>query len=154
LRRALAAWQRRPETAHLALQTEVLLAIRAGERKSLRRFARQWDGRFYLFVPKFITWENAKSFCGELGGRLVEIHDPRCQGLLESTFVVGCWAWMGLERTPDGLKWLSGHPVVYTNFGDSAHAQAPGPKVFAKQWMSEYDPGAENTFIVEWPGEK
>lgn len=154
LKRVITAWQRYPQTAHLALEAEILLAIRAGERESLRRFARRFGDRLYLFIPKFMTWENAKTFCKEAGGRLVEIHDPIAQGHIESLFTSGCWAWMGMECTPEGLRWLSGEPVKYTNFGDTAHARTPGPKVFAKQWMSEYDPNAENTFIVEWLGDK
>lgn len=152
LKRALAAWRRRPETAHLALQVEVLLAIRTGERETLRRFARRWRDRYFLHVPKFVPWNQANALCREMGARLVEIPDTLTQGVLESMFTVGCWAWMGLECTETGLRWLSGQPISYLNFGDTAHKLLQGPKVFAKQWMSEHDSKAENTFIAEWVG--
>ena len=150
LQRALNVWSRKPALAHLVRNTEVLLALRRDGLKGLRPLAKEFEGRLYLFVPKFLRWEDAEVLCEQAGGHLVTIRTPNEQGFLESLFVTGCWAWMGIEVTEEGTRWITGEPMTYQNFMDVLQARKPGRKVFAGRWQSEDVPWSENSFIIEW----
>ena len=152
LQRALTVWSRKPALAHLVRNTEILLEFRRSGEKALRALAREFEGRRYLYMPKFLRWEDAEVFCEQAGGHLVTIRSMREQGFLESLFVTGCWAWMGIEVSQQGARWITGDPMTYRNFMDLLQERKPGRKVFAGRWQSEDVPWSENTFIIEWDG--
>ena len=63
LRRARDAWAGNKKLAHLAHNIEVILALRKNDLNRLRDLAREFEGRRYLFIPRFMTWDDAKAFC-------------------------------------------------------------------------------------------
>lgn len=150
LRRALELWENNPSRAHLARNVNVLLTLREKGARALRKLAREFGGRRYLFVPKFVTWEKARRLCEEAGGHLAVIRSAKEQGFMESLFVTGCWAWFGMVVDDKGPGWITGEAVTYANFVDRLQERKPGPKVFCGRWASDDVPGSENTFIIQW----
>ncbi len=149
IRRARSAWKRRKDRLPLANQADVLLALREGKTEALHGLAAHVDRHAYLFIPKSMTWEDARAFCEQLGGHLFVVRSEEEHALLDSWFG-SYWVWMGLRVTEHGPEWVTGEPVEYTNFANLLHALRIGPKVFAKKWSSQDEPGFENCFVIEW----
>lgn len=152
LKRIRKIWSRDPSHREYAEMISVLLALRDSNRPALRRLARSFNGRRYLFVPRFVRWAEAKRLCEELGGHLVEIHSREENEFLESFFPYGgSWMWIGLHTVREQLKWISGKPVVFHAFADERHALKNGPKIFrGRHWFYEANPAARNCFMIEW----
>ena len=147
--RARTAWNRRKDRAQLVRETDILLALRRGQTDKLVRMATRSGHSAYLYVPKLLSWDNAKLFCEKLGGHLVVIRSQKEHDFLFSLYPVA-WAWMGLCVTKQGPEWVTGEPVKFTKFAYRRDEIAPGPKIFARLWSYQSQPGYENPFIVEW----
>lgn len=151
IRRARAVWRKRKDQRHLALEADVLLALRHGDRRALRDLARPVGNRRVLYIPKAMTWDQARAFCEHLGGHLFVVRSEQDHAQFESWFG-SYWVWMGLQVTRRGPEWVTGESVDYTNFSSLLHATRLGPKVFAKQWSSQDEADFENCFVIEWGG--
>jgi hypothetical protein len=140
-----------PDRAHLVRQSEVALALRRHGPKGLRALATERDGRAYLYVPVFLTWEKARAMAEAAGGHLMFIHDDaeqrNVEAILEST---SWWIWMGVYQTDRELESVTGEPVSYVHVADRVHFGQPGAKVFAGYWLTQHERDFENGFVIQW----
>ena len=131
-------------------QINTLLAAREMNTQALRKLATEFKGHHYLFMPKFLTWDEAKTFCEKLGGHLLTVNSKKENDFLNSTFPNGSWFWMGLKKTERGHEWVTGEPFDYNNFMGPQQEHKNGPKIFSGRWTADDVPGAHNSFMVEW----
>ena len=57
----------------------------------LREMASEFRNRLYLFIPMFLTWEEARAFCERFGGRLLTIPDKETDVFIKRLFLHGTW---------------------------------------------------------------
>jgi len=148
--RARDSWRGKKKLAQLVHNIDVLLALRREDLKQLRELAREFEGRRYLFIPRFMAWSDAKTFCEKLGGHLVTITSQQEHDFVSSLFEGGCWCWIGMNTTEQGSAWVTGEPVTYTNFVDMTRERKMSPKVFSRRWYTDHVPHAHNCFMIEW----
>jgi len=129
---------------------ETLLAMRADDLDAMKKMAPAFNGKKYLFIPRFMSWEDARDYCHSLGGHLLSIHSEAEDYFIQKLFPFGSWFWLGMRSTEDGLKWDNNEPVDFMNFSDSFQARKPGPKVYSGGWCSEDIPNAYNCFMIQW----
>jgi len=150
LERVRDRWARHSKFGGHLKQIAVLIALRRSNAKKLRQIATGFRGHRYLFIPKFLTWDEAKAYCEDLGGHLLTIPDKEANDFISSLFPQGAWFWMGLYRKPSGCEWVTGAPFTFTNFVDPLQARKPGPKIYSGRWTTDDVPGAHNSFVIEW----
>ncbi|MFH0879571.1 MAG: protein kinase [Lentisphaerota bacterium] len=151
LERVRDRWAKDPRLEHHAQKADLLLALRQFDLARLRRFAHEFQGHHYLFIPKFMNWKDARAFCEKLGGHLVTITSSEENQFVESLMPEGSWFWMGLETTPRGHQWITGEEFGFSHFVDAVRERLPGEKVFCSgTWYSEVYPGVSNCFMIEW----
>lgn len=85
----------------------------------------EFNGHYYQYYTKKLSWENAQAACEALGGHLVAINTQA-----EQTFLEGYLSYkdnsnlrgkylIGLHRQVTGFDtWVTGEPVTYTNWGE------------------------------------
>lgn len=129
---------------------DILLAVREHDTQALRKLAAEFNGHHYLFIPKFMTWNEARTFCETLGGHLLTITSKQENDFLNSTFPNGSWVWMGLKTTEHGHEWVTGEPFKFSNFMDVQQERKLGPKIFSGRWTADDVPTSHNSFMVEW----
>ena len=145
------AWSRDFRFARHAREVEVLIAFRRGELERLRALAEEFQGRRYLFIPKFMQWDEARVACEQLGGHLVTITSPEENEFLATLFPYGSWVWMGLQTTEHDQEWITGEKFLFNGFVDKLREREVGPKVYAAgRWYYDVFAGAHNGFVVEW----
>jgi len=145
-------WSRDFRFSDHARTASVLLALRKSDSKALRKYAREFNGRRFLFVPRYVRWEEAKQICEDLGGHLVTLLSQEENDFVSSFFPYGgAWCWIGLHTLNGKLEWVTGEPVEYKAFVDVLHEQMEGPKVFRGiNWFYDVNPDARNTFMIQW----
>jgi serine/threonine protein kinase len=144
-------WSRDFRFAAHAQHAEILLTLRREKPTELRRFATEFNGHYYLFVPRLLTWDEARELCESAGGHLVTIADKAENDFVASLFPRGSWCWMGLVTKDGRHEWVTGEPVTFTSFVDPLREQIEGPKVFASgTWSWDVWPTARNGFVIEW----
>jgi len=145
-------WSRDFRFSDHARTAGVLLALRKSDSKILRKYAREFNGRRFLFVPRYARWEEAKQICEDLGGHLVTLLSQEENDFVSSFFPYGgAWCWIGLHTLNGKLEWVTGEPVEYKAFVDVLHEQMEGPKVFRGiNWFYDVNPDARNTFMIQW----
>ena len=145
-------WSRDFRKAVHARNAEVLLAARKGDVDRLRSLAREFNGHSYLFMPRFMTWEEAAAYCESLGGHLLTVSSREENDFAVSLLPGGSWFWMGLRTTEKGQEWVTGEPFGFAAFIDVLRERLLGPKVFFNGTWS-YDvcyPGTRNPFMIKW----
>jgi len=150
LEKLRASWSKNPEFARHAREAETILLLRRGDAQGLRKLAAEFRGHRYLFIPKFLTWADARACCEGLGGHLLTITSREEDEFVGSLFEGGCFFWMGLVVGERGPEWVTGEPFTYKNFIGELHEKCRGPKAFARFWRSDHVPGAHNNFMIEW----
>ena len=150
LRQMRSVWAANEKTQRHARQMDTLLATREQDVQALQKQAIEFNGRRYLFIPKFMTWEESKAYCEKLGGHLLTIHSKKENDFLNSTFPNGAWVWLGLKTTEHGHEWVTGEPFKFSYFMDVQQERKLGPKVFSGRWSADDVPTALNSFMVEW----
>jgi serine/threonine protein kinase/Leucine-rich repeat (LRR) protein len=143
-------WSHDFRYANHARNVKVLLALRSNDLTRLRALASEFKGKRYLFIPRFLRWEEAKAFCEKLGGHLATIGSEEENAFLTSMCKSGCWAWMGLVTKENGHEWITGEPVTYLNFVDKLQECKHGPKIFSGRWARDDVANASNIFIIKW----
>ncbi len=144
------AWSQAPEFARHTRNVEVLLALLRNDVQELRNLADAFKGHRYLFIPRFLRWDEAKTFCEGLGGHLVTITSREEDAFVASQFKNWCWFWMGLSVEADGPAWVTGERFAYRNFVSEVQEKCRGPKAFAKFWRAESVDQPRNCFMIEW----
>jgi hypothetical protein len=151
LERVLHEWLQDGGNETQAQQVAVLLAIRRGRTDSLYEMAFEFEGHRYLFIPKFMTWDEAHAFAAALGAHLLTVSGRSENEFVSSLFPGGSWFWIGLQTTVDGHEWVTGEPFVYDAFVDNLRRRRLGPKVFFNgTWSSDVYTKARNCFMIEW----
>ncbi|MDD4737471.1 MAG: lectin-like protein, partial [Kiritimatiellae bacterium] len=143
-------WRTRPEWERHAENADTLLALRQGHIRELFDRAHPFKEHRYLFIPRFMTWQAAADFCRRIGGSLLTILSAEENEFVIRLFPNGCWIWLGLTQTPDGLQWITGEPLSYHNFTDPIQRHKTGRKTFNGSWCTEDIPGVENCFVIKW----
>ena len=143
-------WARDFRFSTHARNAEVLLALRKNDIHKLRELAAPFKDHRYLFIPKFLRWDEAKKFCEDLGGHLLTVSSREENDFVSSLFKTGCWFWLGLKTTDQQHAWVTGEPVAYRNFVDLLQEWKPGPKIFSGKWMRDDVLDAHNSFMIEW----
>ena len=145
-------WSRDFRKAAHARHVEVLLASRKNDVNRLRSLAREFNGHAYLFMPRFMTWDEARAYCESLDGHLLTLSSREENDFVVSLLPGGSWFWMGLHTTEQGPQWVTGEPFGFAAFIDVLRERLLGPKVFFNGTWS-YDvcyPGTRNPFMIEW----
>lgn len=139
-------YQRHAEDARL------IIASRKKDSATLKQMARRDDhGRYYLIIPRFMTWDAARTYCEDLGGHLLTIRSESENNFVNRMFPGGCWFWMGLFVDETGPRWVTGYPVEYTALVDGFKRLLPGPKVYTcGHWTHDLLENAVNPFMIEW----
>jgi serine/threonine protein kinase len=148
----LKKWSGQEGMRQVCRNLEVTLAMRRKDTPALKAMAGRFEGRRYLFIPHFMSWNEARAFCEAQGGHLLTITSEEENRFVSSLFEGGCWCWMGLETTEQGQRWVTGEPFAYNNFVDVARERRLGPKIFSRRWYFDHVPGASNCFVIEWDG--
>ena len=143
-------WSKNPEFARHASEVETLLLLRHGDVKGLKARAAEFRGHRYLFIPKFMRWDDARVYCEKLGGHLLTITSREEDEFIASLFEGGCFFWMGLFVSERGPEWVTGEPFTYKNFVGEMHEMCRGPKAFARFWRADHVADAHNGFMIEW----
>jgi hypothetical protein len=147
------AWSRDFRMAPHAREVDILLALRKGDGEKLKSLAAEFRGGRYLYVPKYMTWADAKACAERLGGHLLTISSPAENDFISSLFPAGCWFWLGLQTTEKGQEWVTGQPWTHGAFIDIIRERIRGPKVFfSGAWSYDVDADARNTFMIQWDG--
>ena len=139
-----------PKAAVHLRQLQVLLALRRGDPAEIRALASEFRGHRYLAVHRFLRWQEAKELADRLGGHLAVIRSAEENEFVTKLFPAGAWSWFGLRMSPEGLEWVTGEPVTYTNFVNPLQERRVGPKIFSGRWTCDDVPEAHNSFIIEW----
>ena len=150
LEKLCSAWLKNPEFARHAREVETLLLLRRGDVAGLKKMAAEFRGHRYLFIPRFMYWDDARAFCEKLGGHLLTITTPEEDAFIASLFEGGCFFWMGLVVGERGPEWVTGEPFTYKNFVGELHELCRGPKAFARFWRADHVAHAHNGFMIEW----
>ena len=145
-------WSRDVRFSPYVRDIEVLLALRRLDAERLRELASQFQGHRYLFVPKFVTWPDAKQICESLGGHLVSITSIEENEFVASLFPLGgSWFWIGLMVGKEKQEWITGEPIEFRTFVNVLQEQTPGPRVFSgRNWCFDVVTDAHNCFMIEW----
>jgi serine/threonine protein kinase/Leucine-rich repeat (LRR) protein len=145
-------WSRDLRFSSYVKNIDVLLALREVDAKQLRELASQFQGRRYLFVPKFVTWPEAKRICESLGGHLVTITSEEENEFVASLFPLGgSWFWIGLVVGKGKQQWITGEPLEFRAFVNVLQEHTPGPRVFSgRNWCFDVAPDSHNCFMIEW----
>ncbi len=150
LKQARDLWARNPGHAPHFRNVSTLIAIRESDVQTLRKMAASFGGHHYLFIPKFLPWADAKTFCETFGGHLITINSREENDFLNALFPNGSWFWMGLTTGERGHEWVTGEPFSYSNFVDLLQERKKGPKVFSGRWTADDVPNAHCSFLIEW----
>ena len=129
---------------------DTLLAARELKVDALRKMAREFKGHHYLFMPKFMTWDEAEAFCEKLGGHLLTVSSQEEHDFISAAFPNGSWFWLGLRTTEHGHEWVTGEPFEYNNFVGPQQEHKLGPKIFSGRWTADDFPAAHHSFMIEW----
>ncbi len=119
---------------------------------------------YYVFPSKFVTWEEAKSFCESLGGHLAIINDA-----VEDNFLFRYMKSVGVDIAYFGLTdtghegtwlWVDNTPLIYKNWGNTEPNGGTHENYVAYlawvnpngEWIDGFFNGAagEGNFICEW----
>jgi len=153
LKRIRSIWADDPVQQNHLAHVDTLITLREERYADLHKLAHRYNESLYLFIPRFMTWQDARRFCEHLQGHLVTILSAQENAFISGFFPAGCWFWIGLHRTESGLQWVSGEPYEYDNFSQNLHRNKTGPKVFNGCWCSEDIPNAQNCFMIKWPAQ-
>ncbi len=144
-------WSRDFRLAGHARDVEILLAIRKTDVARLKSLAWTFRGHYYLFVPKALTWSEARELCERMRGHLLTIGDRDENEFVASKFPFGSWFWIGLSTADEKQSWVTGEPVSFQGFVNAVHERMSGPKVFCyRNWYAELPENAHNCFMIEW----
>ncbi|MDD2236512.1 MAG: protein kinase [Kiritimatiellae bacterium] len=149
IKRAATAWRADPQHIHLLREAETLLALRNRDVSRLRSMAVQHAGKAYLYIPKHLTWKDAKCLCERLGGHLITPQSREEHEFLLSLYPTA-WTWLGLYGTSRGLRSVTRQPIPYDCFAFERDRASPGPKIFSRFWSSQNQADYMNPFIIEW----
>ena len=125
-----------------------------------------FNGHLYKRYEISKTWQDAQTYCEDLGGHLVTITSEEEQAFLEDYLADAGGKYMiGLHRSVDDLgTWVTGEALVYTNWGtnepDNLNDDQPvgvlvlrgtsgsGYSIAPFQW--DDDNNSSYYFICEW----
>ena len=145
-------WSRDFRFTAIAKEVGVLLAFRKSDTARLRALASKFQGRDYLYIPKYLTWAEARKLCEAHGGHLVTITSREENDFVSSLFTFGAsWIWIGIETIDRRPRWITGEPFAFHAFRERIDQERPGPKTFRSgQWCYDIVPDPRHTFVIEW----
>ncbi|MBI5724282.1 MAG: protein kinase [Planctomycetes bacterium] len=141
-------WSGRTGMARHVDYIDVSLALRDNDREALKRLAALAGNKRMLLLCNDLTWQEAKDFCQNMGGRLACPQDKQQEVILkQESQYVAMPIWVGGSVKGGKAEWLSGSPVedllVIDQQGFLAW-QADQPIVIT-------DPDRRLPLIIEWP---
>jgi Lectin C-type domain len=122
-------------------------------------FGGNYEGHSYYISNELAIWMEAKALAESIGGHLATISDAN-----ENAFVVEIvddaylwdYAWIGLtDEDVEGVYvWVTGEPLIYTNWGSPGGAEddytAVHSSYYGANWSSYESPPAIGVYIVEF----
>ncbi|MFH0878630.1 MAG: lectin-like protein, partial [Lentisphaerota bacterium] len=144
------AWAEKPGMEQHVRQVDVILGVRRRDIQALKNLAVPFQGKRYLYNPYFLSWQDARVLCEELGGHLLTIHSREENEFITSLFPGGGWLWLGLFNHGSGPQWVTGEPYDYHCFTDVLRERLLGPKIFNGFWTRDDVPNAHNCFMMMW----
>ena len=87
-----------------------------------------------------MTWEEAKTYCENLGGHLATITSEEEQKAIESLLESGTKKqyWIGMKRVGDKMQWITNEPYVYKNW-DNGEPNANNKRGFKEEYVHIYN---------------
>jgi hypothetical protein len=156
LKQVAATWKEIPGQAVHVANAQTLLAMRRNDPAGLKALATPFGGHRYLVVPQWMTWRNAKSFCGKMGGHLATVTSKEEQQAIRA---LPCLQdeelWLGLSRDTERPTWVTGEPVGYTAFSDASEEKIVGFTYLNPPSLTGWRtrPASEisaKAFVLEW----
>lgn len=138
-----------------------------------------YNGHSYKIYDIGMTWDEAKSYCENLGGHLVTITTQDEQDFLSNLIINSSKKnlWLGAELINGEFKWITQEPFVYTNWNGGepnnvfnsqntimmytySGTNNNGYRISPGKWNDESKNGrnwpgytiAETGFVCEWDG--
>jgi serine/threonine protein kinase/class 3 adenylate cyclase len=112
LERMIAAWTS-PRHARHRRNAEVLLALRKQDYGKLRALALSWENHAYLFMPRFVGWDEARSLAKKIGGHLATAGSKEENEFMASLLPAETAAWIGLRQEGNGSAWETKEAVAF-----------------------------------------
>lgn len=147
LERVAAVWDRTPESAWLAEQARICIAMNEGDLGRLKSMGVVHEGNRYLLFPYMCTWPVADSLSRAAGGHLVTIGDAEEEAFVRRLLEPVGFVWTGLHSDQNRTRWVTGEPITHLR-GDIGN-WLPGGWAYQRSIVpfGEY---SESCFIVEW----
>ncbi len=129
--------------------------------------ATEYNGNYYLFVPKTCSWQEAKMYCEGLGGHLATItsqgEDEFCYQMWNNSgYNEGCWLGATDSKVEGVWEWITSEAWNYTHWGSVEPNGGTGSNYLDYYKLKSVYPNGEwndsgnevkNAFICEWEQE-
>jgi hypothetical protein len=153
LQRALVAWRQDPSHQQHARNAEVALLLRRNDVAALCGLARPFNGHAYLFIPRWLTWAEAKSFCEKYGGHLATVTSQEENEFVGSlSGAPGYGVWIGLEVAEGKAAWVTGEPLGFQAYPAPFYSRMRGKTVCMGsdcRWLNVASTMV-SCFVIEW----
>ena len=101
--------------------------MRRNDPASLKALATPYGGHRYLVIPRLMTWKNARSFSGKMGGHLATVGGREEEQAIRALPCLGDEdLWLGLARDKEAATWVTGEPVTHTSYADPSEENIVG----------------------------
>ncbi|MEZ0296675.1 MAG: protein kinase, partial [Candidatus Methylacidiphilales bacterium] len=168
--------ERKLALRRLSRNTEVLLTVRKGDLNKLRALATPYRTKLCLFVPKAMTWHDARDFATKVGAKLVEIDSDDKNNFLDGIGARSLEPWIGytvkdtrISRASGKVRSVenaTGDPGMFNRFPSDVINDSIGREGFTYWskglgWNLEFSreshpyviiPEAKRPFVIEWDG--
>ena len=130
-----------------------------------------WNGHTYKIFDLTKTWQEAETYCENLGGHLATITTKEEQDMLNNMLnnaIVksdgAFWYWLGGSREADSWKWVTGETWQYENFFTGASTSGTNLQMLSHRygdnlgsWFNSTNSGINanpHGFVCEWDSVK
>jgi hypothetical protein len=116
------------------------------------------NGHYYVIARHYSTWEKARAIAQSAGGYLATVTSQGEQDFIDAKVLGGTWTqslplWIGLtdEGSDNEFHWVTGEPLVYTNWHPGQPETAGEAQRYAVINSSHWIDGAKGTWDDAFP---
>jgi serine/threonine protein kinase/Leucine-rich repeat (LRR) protein len=146
LERVAAVWSAKKSSAKSVMVARTILASREKDISKLKSLAMQFENCLYLFIPRHLSWHDARKYCEELGGELLTIENNREKNFYEALDLPAIRLWIGCMQTKNGIEWLTKNRKI------DETAVVKKPFGIANPRKVDFVPNADDLFpfVIKW----
>lgn len=151
LERAAAKWEKNPQSAAQARKARLILAIRHKDKAVLQQLALSYARHCYLYVPKYMSYEDALSLASRVGAHLATPQNQREHDFLKAIVPPRDFPWIGLMWKNGHPSWITGEPMSW-RFPNPMYAKpTTGPGVWNDYlWNADENLKNPHSLVLEW----